>query len=101
MPQAVNQIYNVAVGERTSLNRLYEMMRALLSEKFPGLHAHKPSYADFRKGDVLHSQADISKAGEMLGYDPTHRIDEGLKQAMGWYTAYLTSGKEELTAGRR
>ena len=100
MPQAVNQIYNVAVGERTSLNRLYEMMRALLSEKFPALRAHKPAYADFRQGDVLHSQADISKAGKMLGYDPTHRIDEGLKQAMGWYTAYLTLEKEESAAGR-
>src|SRR5687768_459193 len=99
MPQAVNQIYNVAVGERTSLNRLYEMMRSLLSEKFPGLSAHKPAYAGFREGDVLHSQADISKAGEMLGYEPTHRIDEGLKQAMEWYTAHLACGKEEPGTG--
>jgi UDP-N-acetylglucosamine 4-epimerase len=94
-PEAVNQIYNVAIGERTSLNQLYEMARALLLEKFPRLHNHKPTYGDFRKGDVRHSQADISKADKMLGFEPTHRIDEGLKQAMGWYIANLASEKEE------
>jgi UDP-N-acetylglucosamine/UDP-N-acetylgalactosamine 4-epimerase len=45
---------------------------------------------DFRKGDVRHSQADISKARELLGYDPTHRIDQGLKQAMDWYLLHLS-----------
>lgn len=88
-PEAVNQVYNVALNERTSLNQLYEMMRALLLEQFPHLQKHRPQYVDFREGDVRHSQADISKAGKLLGFKPTHRIDEGLKQAMDWYVAHL------------
>ena len=90
-PEAVNQVYNVALNERTSLNQLYEMMRALLLEQFPHLQAHRPQYVDFRAGDVRHSQADISKAGNLLGYQPTHRIDAGLKQAMDWYVDNLVS----------
>jgi UDP-N-acetylglucosamine 4-epimerase len=86
---AVNQVYNVAINERTSLNKLYEMMRELLLEEYPHLKDHAPQYADFRKGDVRHSQADISKAGNMLGYAPTHRVQDGLRQAMDWYIAYL------------
>lgn len=97
-PEAVNQIYNVAISDRTSLNQLYEMIRALLSEEFPRLRDHKPAHVDFREGDVRHSQADISKAGKMLGFEPTHRIDEGLRQAMGWYIAHLTSEKEKIDA---
>ena len=95
-PEAVNQIYNVAINERTSLNQLYEMMRSLLLEKFPHLQSHKPEYVDFREGDVRHSQADISKVGKMLGFAPTHRIDEGLKQALDWYITHLASGKGKL-----
>lgn len=98
-PEAVNQVYNVAVGERTSLNQLHEAMRASLLDKFPRLRDHKPTYVDFRKGDVRHSLADISKASKMLGFEPTHRIDEGLKQAMDWYIAHLAPEKEELNAG--
>jgi UDP-N-acetylglucosamine 4-epimerase len=89
---AVNQVYNVAINERTSLNELYEMVRGLLLEKFPHLKDHAPQYADFRKGDVRHSQADITKAGNMLGYAPTHRVQDGLRQAMDWYIAYLAPG---------
>ena len=92
-PDAVNQIYNVAINERTSLNQLYEMIRVLLLEKFPHLQHHKPEYVDFRKGDVRHSQADISKAVRMLGFAPTHRINEGLRQALEWYIAHLASEK--------
>jgi UDP-N-acetylglucosamine 4-epimerase len=87
--EAVNQVYNVALNERTSLNQLYEMIRALLVKRFPHLENHKPRYVAFREGDVRHSQADISKAIRLLGYAPTHRIDEGLKQALGWYTAHV------------
>lgn len=88
-PEAANQVYNVALNERTSLNQLYEMMRSLLLEQFPHLQNHHPQYVNFREGDVRHSQADISKAGKLLGFAPTHRIDEGLKQAMDWYIAHL------------
>jgi len=87
--EAVNQVYNVALNERTSLNQLYGMMRTLLRERFPHVETHQPQYVDFRRGDVRHSQADIGKAAALLGYAPTHRIDEGLRQAMDWYVQDL------------
>jgi UDP-N-acetylglucosamine 4-epimerase len=88
--EAVNQVYNVALGERTTLNQLVEMMRAQLADRFPHVAGHRPQYGEFRNGDVRHSQADISKAAALLGYQPTHRIDEGLKQAMDWYVHHLS-----------
>jgi len=90
-PEAVNQVYNVALNERTSLNRLYEMIRSLLVRKFPYLKNHKPQFVAFREGDVRHSQADVSKAVRLLGYAPTHRIDEGLKQALDWYITHVVT----------
>ena len=89
-PEAANQVYNVALNERTSLNQLYEMMRSLLLGRFPTLKNHHPNYIGFREGDVRHSQADITKARKLLGFEPTHRIETGLKQAMDWYVASLT-----------
>jgi UDP-N-acetylglucosamine 4-epimerase len=88
--EAANQVYNVALNDRTSLNQLHAMMCSLLAERFPHVAAHKPTYVDFRKGDVRHSQADIGKAASMLGYAPTHRIGEGLKEAMDWYVHNLS-----------
>ena len=87
--EAANQVYNVALNDRTSLNQLHAMMRELLAPRFPHVGAHQPVYVDFRKGDVRHSQAEISKAAAMLGYAPTHRIGEGLKEAMDWYVHNL------------
>ena len=89
-PPAVNQVYNIALNERTSLNQLYSMMRKLLINKFPHLQNHQPTYVDFRQGDVRHSQADISKAINLLGYAPTHRIGKGLEEAMNWYIENLS-----------
>ncbi|MYN01329.1 NAD-dependent epimerase/dehydratase family protein [Pseudoduganella sp. DS3] len=88
-PEAVNQVYNVALNERTSLNQLYLMMRDLLQERFPHLRQHQAQYQGFRAGDVRHSQADISKARELLGFEPTHRIGDGLQEAMDWYVSHL------------
>jgi len=88
-PEAANQVYNVALNERTTLNQLYEMMKALLLKNFPHVDTHRAAYVKFRDGDVRHSQADISKASELLGYQPTHRIGDGLKQAMEWYEKNL------------
>jgi len=87
---AINQVYNVALSDRTTLNHLYEMMKVLLQDKFPHLRDHHPIYGEFREGDVRHSQADITKASQLLGYQPSHRIDSGLKQAMDWYVAHLS-----------
>ena len=88
-PEALNQVYNVAVGERTSLNELYGMLRAGLVDRFPSLEHARPVYTDFRPGDVRHSLADISKARRLLGYAPTHTAREGLELAMDWYVENL------------
>jgi len=85
--EAVNQVYNIAVGESTSLNDLYAEIRRLLVPDHPHLADAEPSYGPFRVGDVRHSLADISKARRFLGYEPTHRIGEGLKLAVTWYVA--------------
>jgi UDP-N-acetylglucosamine 4-epimerase len=88
---AVNQIYNVAVGDRTTLKQLYGILSSLLSSSFAHVGGHAPEFVDFRSGDVRHSQADISKAAGLLGYAPTHRIREGLQEAMDWYVRDLSN----------
>lgn len=86
-PDAVNQVYNVAVGERTSLNDLYAQLHRNLLPRYSHLQGAQPVYRDFRAGDVRHSLADIAKARQLLGYAPTQRIGEGLALAMPWYIA--------------
>ncbi len=81
---ALNQIFNVAVGDRTSLNELYKMLTILTSNHFNERHS-KLTYRDFREGDVRHSQADISKAKNLLGYKPTHNVKKGLKETVEWH----------------
>ena len=83
----VNQVYNVAVGDRTTLNELYAQLHCNLLPLYPHLQGTQPVYRDFRSGDVRHSLADISKARRLLGYAPTQRIGEGLALAMPWYVA--------------
>lgn len=79
-----NQIYNIAVGERTTLNELFEMLRGALASH--NIHYDSPpEYCDFRPGDVRHSQANIDKAKNLLGYSPTHDIYQGIIAAMPWY----------------
>jgi UDP-N-acetylglucosamine/UDP-N-acetylgalactosamine 4-epimerase len=82
---AVGQVYNVAVGDRTTLNDLYYHLRDNLAQTFPQLKDVQPVYRDYRAGDVRHSQAAIDKAQTLLGYQPTHRIRDGLAEAMTWY----------------
>jgi UDP-N-acetylglucosamine 4-epimerase len=87
-PEGVNQVYNVAFNARTSLNQLFEYLAKALANN--GIVYDKPpKYGDFRPGDVRHSQADISKAKRLLGYDPMHSIVQGLEVAMPWYTQFL------------
>jgi UDP-N-acetylglucosamine 4-epimerase len=87
---AIDQVYNVALNDRTSLTRLFEMIQERLLSRVEGLQPVEPSYRDFRAGDVRHSQADIGKAQRLLGYAPSHRIDEGLDEAMDWYVESLS-----------
>jgi UDP-N-acetylglucosamine/UDP-N-acetylgalactosamine 4-epimerase len=86
--EAVDQVYNVAVGERTTLNQLYDQICRNLLLSYPHLVDQQPVYRDFRAGDVRHSLADISKAATRLGYVPLHNIGQGLKLAMPWYTKH-------------
>ncbi len=85
---ARNQVYNVAVGDRTTLNDLYSAIVAALNNNGLTIDA-KPVYRDFRAGDVRHSQADISKAQKALGYQPEFRIADGILKAMPWYVGFI------------
>ncbi|WP_137885656.1 NAD-dependent epimerase/dehydratase family protein [Pseudomonas sp. 2FE] len=86
--EARNQVYNVAVSGRTSLNMLFASLKETLAAN--GLRYNKDAiYRDFREGDVRHSQADISKAREKLGYNPAFDIEAGLRKAMPWYFQFL------------
>ncbi|MEO7762016.1 MAG: SDR family oxidoreductase [Casimicrobiaceae bacterium] len=84
-PDALNQVYNIAVSERTTLLELFEMLRARLAEHFPSVRDSRPNHREFRAGDVLHSHADIAKAAALLGYAPTHPIGAGLAETIDWY----------------
>jgi len=84
---AIDEVYNVAVGERTSLNQLYFSLRDALAERFPYLIEAQPVYKDFRAGDVRYSLASILKAQELLGYQATHSVAEGLHEAKEWYVS--------------
>jgi UDP-N-acetylglucosamine 4-epimerase len=86
-PEAANQIYNVAVGDRTTLNALFTEIKANLLLNYPHLQDAQPVYRDFRAGDVRHSLADISKAQTQLDYGPTYHIAQGLSLAMPWYVS--------------
>ncbi len=83
--KALNQVYNVAYGERTTLNELFYLIRERVSKRFPGVAELEPVYRDFRPGDVRHSLADISKADKFLGYQPGYSVKEGLDLAAEWY----------------
>lgn len=86
---AKNQVYNCAVGDRTRLNDLYQAIKKALENLNVTIKSSEPEYRDFRAGDVRHSQADVSKAQELLGYAPSHRIGEGIEEAMPWYKGFL------------
>lgn len=81
---AADQVYNVAVGDRTTLNALFELLRDGLAPQGVAVDV-KPLHLDFRAGDVRHSQADVSKARRLLAYSPTHTLSEGIKEALAWY----------------
>jgi UDP-N-acetylglucosamine 4-epimerase len=84
-PEAVGQVYNVAVNGRTTLLELFTRLRDGLAARHPQLKDAQPVHRDFRAGDVLHSQADIGKARRLLGYEPTHSIGQGLDETLAWY----------------
>jgi UDP-N-acetylglucosamine 4-epimerase len=82
---AINQVYNVAVGERTTLNQLFMMIKGNVLKYVPTAADAQPEYRDFRRGDVRHSLADTGKANGLLGYEPAFTIQKGLEKTTNWY----------------
>ncbi|HED00878.1 MAG TPA: Vi polysaccharide biosynthesis UDP-N-acetylglucosaminuronic acid C-4 epimerase TviC [Proteobacteria bacterium] len=89
-PEASNQVYNVAFGEKTTLNELYTMIRDSLARHYPAIAKIEAVYGPYRAGDVRHSQADIEKARVLLGYRPTHDVKQGMEETVVWYVDKLT-----------
>jgi UDP-N-acetylglucosamine 4-epimerase len=88
-PRAVNEVYNIAVGQRTTLNELFTHLQNALRKNDSSLPEQKPVYQDFRAGDVRHSLANIDKARQLLGYEPEFDLSRGLATALDWYAANL------------
>ncbi|MCO8091495.1 NAD-dependent epimerase/dehydratase family protein [Acinetobacter pseudolwoffii] len=88
--EAKNQVYNVAVGDRTTLNDLFNAIKTALSEHGV-FYTKEPVYREFRAGDVRHSQADVTKIKTLLGYEPPYRIMQGVGLAMTWYVSHLVA----------
>ncbi len=87
--EALNESYNVAIGEKTSLNQLYGLLKKGLEPDYPHLKDVQAIYQDFRPGDVRHSMASISKIQKLLRFEPTHTLASGLAVALGWYKKNL------------
>jgi UDP-N-acetylglucosamine 4-epimerase len=81
----INQVYNIALGKKTTLTELFQLVKDILQRQDPSLADLKPIYREFRPGDARHSLADITKAKRLLGFAPEYGIQQGLKLAMDWY----------------
>jgi UDP-N-acetylglucosamine 4-epimerase len=84
-PEALNQVYNVACGERTTLNRMFELLRSFAGRFDEKVLTIEPVYGPAREGDIPHSHASVEKAARLLGYVPSHDIEKGLSEAVDWY----------------
>lgn len=82
---ATNQVYNVACADRTTLNQLFVLIRDRIARHRPSVAGARANYGPERKGDIRHSLADVEKAMTLLGYEPTHRIEDGLDVTVDWY----------------
>lgn len=86
---ALNTVYNTAFGERTTLNELIKALRKAMAKSIPAIAGIVPTYGENRQGDIPHSLADISKARNLLNYDPQYSIAQGLDEVAGWYVENL------------
>ena len=91
-------VFNVALDERTTLNELFAQVRRELARHVPAASVRQARHGPLRAGDVRHSRADIGKAKRLLGYEPAHRLDDGLRAAMPWYVAHLGTPTAGLAA---
>lgn len=94
-PSAENEVFNVALGAQTTLDELFQMIRLLLAPTHPDAMTQHPRYREFRPGDIRISQADISKAQNLLGYHPVWEVREGMKWAINWYLEREASSQPE------
>lgn len=99
MPASTHRVYNIAVGERTTLNQLYELIQGSLAALDVPAHVKsaRPTYRDFRAGDVRHSLANTAAARRDLGYAPTHDVQRGMRETIAWY---LADYRKRTTPGR-
>lgn len=93
-PDAVNQVYNIACGESTTLNELFETIRKTLAETNPDVEKIKPVFFEERNGDVRHSMASIVKAGINLFYQPSFDLNQGINKAIDWYLDQTNSSEK-------
>ena len=84
-PDAANQVYNIGAGERVTLNHLFETVRRLLEPRFPHVRGIRPAYRASRNGDLRHTQPDIGKATQLLGYRPLVSLEQGLASTVEWH----------------
>ena len=91
--EAFAKAYNTAAGGRETLNNLFKAIAEELKNKLSDLEIKEPIYRDFRAGDIRHSNANIDKAKELLGYEPTHTLQEGLKESIAWYIDDIKGSK--------
>lgn len=89
-PEALNTVYNIAVHARTNLNELFALLKKHLEMRLPHVAKASAAYREFREGDIMHSWADIARAKNLLGYAPTHTIDQGMTEALDWYVKELS-----------
>jgi UDP-N-acetylglucosamine/UDP-N-acetylgalactosamine 4-epimerase len=94
--EATGHVYNIACGDRTTLNELHASIREALRSHLPEQTFHDPAYGPFREGDVRHSLADVSLAGERVGYAPAHSAHQGLAEAIAWYVSSVGSQDRQL-----
>ncbi len=91
---AKNAVYNVAVGDRTSLNQLLELLKTSLRQLDVGASSYHHEYCEFRDGDVRHSQANIEKIRQALGYKPEFAVSDGIQATCRWFSSHSTGGRE-------
>jgi len=91
--QAINTIYNIALGDETSLINLFVLLRDRLQDAYPHLRGLNPEHRPFQQGDVRFSRADITKARRLLDYIPSHKIEHGLDEALDWYIEMYDKSK--------
>ena len=82
---AFGQSYNTAAGGRETLNNLFKAIKKGIESNIQNLDIPQPIYRDFRAGDIRHSNANIDKAKNIIGYNPTHTLEEGLVESIEWY----------------